>query len=110
MEEPTIIRGDWWVDVDWKIEHWRPGDRVIWKGQKYLVVGDHWHYSKRLKRWINLVKFQSKCADCAAPFEIVVPDTPKFPQPNRRCRDCVAPGIRVDSPQGRRRRARRQAA
>ncbi len=70
------------------------GKPRFYRGQVYDCLGTERVFSKRFGRDVTVVRLRSFCADCAAPFEILVPDRRAF-APNRRCQGCKRPGVRV---------------
>jgi len=64
------------------------------KGQLYRLTGlvDH---TCRDGRETELQVWQSTCANCGEPFEFKMPPKVRAFAPNRRCKRCAKPGVRV---------------
>jgi hypothetical protein len=64
------------------------------KGQSYRLA-DIVDHTCRDGRETLLEIWQSACANCGQPFEFKRPQGAKHFWPNRRCKRCKRPGVRV---------------
>ncbi len=66
----------------------------VFRGHHY-VMGEEFQYKTKDHRFIPMVRWHSHCADCGSSFSCIqFPDPVKF-SPNRRCKGCKKPLVRV---------------
>jgi hypothetical protein len=65
-------------------------------GQRYVQIGE-FKRERRDGTFATIIRWESHCAQCGAPFEISTSATSSKWQPNRRCQTHKRPGVRVKS-------------
>lgn len=63
-------------------------------GQRYARIGE-FQRERRDGTLATIIRWQSHCAECGAPFEFTTPASSSKFEPNRRCQTHKRPGVKV---------------